>query len=249
MSLVYHLFMKPSLRLHDEFRQVLASYSPSDYAMSLISGLRLVLLVAPTATGRSTVIGELSKRADYQLVISDTTRPIRTKNDQPIEIDGRDYFFKSEEDILAGLKQGGYIEADIIHNQQVSGTSIRELQKVDPNRIAISEIYHVGADKVFSIKPDVTMIFLLPPSFDEWMHRLRSRSEITESEIANRMTSAKHELQAGLSRPYYRFVINKDYQDAAAKIDLILKEDYYTEADHNAGLSLAQSLLASVERA
>src|SRR5690606_19428551 len=102
-----------------------------------------------------------------------TTRNPR-KNNGILERDGVEYWFKTESSMLKGLKNGEYLEAEIIHRQQVSGTSIDELKKADSaSEVPIGEIEVNGAIKMSKYKNNILFIFLLPPNFDVWMDRLR----------------------------------------------------------------------------
>ena len=85
-------------------------------------------MISVTAGGRNTIIDQLLKSGDFHYIISDTTRHKRANNGV-MEQDGREYWFRSEDEILADLKAGNFLEAAIIHNQHVSGISIRELKK------------------------------------------------------------------------------------------------------------------------
>jgi guanylate kinase len=83
-----------ALKHHQDFKTVLASYSMSERAKKALEGLRLVLLVAPTSTGRNTVIQELlrQKPEQYHFIISDTTRAPQVR-DGKLEETGVNYFF------------------------------------------------------------------------------------------------------------------------------------------------------------
>src|SRR5664279_1435267 len=107
------------LKRIDEFRTILDGYQLSPTAAQTLAQTKLVLLVAPTASGRNTIIHELLKTDQYHFVVSDTTRQPRINNGE-LEQNGREYWFRSEEEVLDELKRGEFLEAAIIHNQQVS---------------------------------------------------------------------------------------------------------------------------------
>jgi guanylate kinase len=220
-----------SLKHYDEFKQVLKNYQVSQRAMTALADLRFVAMVAPTSTGRNTVINKLMESGDYYFIVSDTTRPPQLR-DGVMEQNGGTYFFRSEEDILADLQRGEFLEAAIIHEQQVSGISIRELEKAKSmNKIAITDMEVVGADTVDRVKPDATIIFLVPPSFEEWQRRIVSRGGMSEREIENRLRSADKEIKAALSHSYYNFVIAEDVERTTSLIDTIAKGGKNPEQD------------------
>jgi guanylate kinase len=211
-----------SLKHHQEFKDVLANYHMSERAKTALEGLHLVLLVAATSTGRNTVINELVKNYDYYFIVSDTTRPPQFR-DGKMEESGVQYFFRSEEDMLNDLKAGEFFEAELIHEQQVSGISIRELEKSkNLNKIAITDVDIGGINNALKAKPDIKPIFLLPPSFDEWQNRLTGRGRMTEHEIRNRLKTAEKIFDQGLHNNKFNFVIAEDVPHSAAVINDIV---------------------------
>jgi guanylate kinase len=138
------------------------------------------------------------------------------------EQDGREYWFRSEEEVLNDLKKGEYLEAEIIHNQQVSGISIRELTNAQAeHKIAITDADLEGVHNIVKTKNDVIAIMLLPPSFEEWQRRIARRGKMTVEEERRRLETAKRILEDGLVQNYYHFVIADDIKRAALTIDAV----------------------------
>ncbi len=210
--------MNQLLRI-DEFKQALARYRLSDEAKATLKDLRLVLLVGPTSSGRNTVIRELLKTDRYHFIVSDTTRKPRI-NDGVLEQSGSEYWFRSEDDMLADITKGAFLEAALIHNQQVSGMSIRELAAArKTNKIAIDEVEIAGAGNAYIAKPDTIIIFSVPPGFDVWMNRLQGRGKMPPDEVRRRLESACEEFEAALTHDYYHFVVNDVITDTVTAID------------------------------
>jgi guanylate kinase len=202
-----------------EFQSLLKDYNPSQDSIDFLASTELVLLVGPTAAGRNTLINLLLQTGRYHYIVSDTTRNKRVNNGV-LEQDGVEYWFKSEDFMLEGLREGAYIEAAIIHDQQVSGISIRELKGAKhDDKIAINEVQPDGAKAVNEYHPDTLIVFLLPPSFDVWMQRLRGRGDIDDAELRRRLVSAFDEITEALSEKYYQFVINNEIHEAAQAVD------------------------------
>lgn len=232
----------------EEFESLLSNYQMSDEAKAMLAELKLLLLVSPTGAGRNTIINQLSTTGKYHYVLSDTTRPQRSNNGE-VEKEGSEYHFVSEEDFLEGLKTGRYIEAAVIHNQQVSGISIDELSKAaSQDKIAVNEVEIIGADVIHTEKPDTTTIFVLPPSYEQWMSRLEQRGDMTTEEITNRLESAEKELQAAIDKDYFKLVINDDLEQAVEQIRRIVESDDYSQQHHQDATELAWQLLGQVKR-
>ena len=192
----------------EEFREILKSYAMSEHSKQLLLQTPFVMLSAITASGRNTILEELLKTNQFYTVVSDTTREKRV-NDGILEKDGLQYWFRSEEEVLERLKQGKYIEAALIHDQQVSGLSIEEFEKASKlHKIAMSDLEVQGVDVIMKANPQAIAIFVVPPSYDEWLLRWARRGVIPEVEKQHRIDSARKELQVALSKNYYHFVIN-----------------------------------------
>ena len=231
------------LKQIEKFRAVLNNYTPSETAKKALEKIELVLLVGPTSSGRNTIMNELVKTGDYHIVVSDTTRQPRINNGIP-EQNGREYWFRTEEDILADLEAGNFLEAAIIHNQQVSGISVRELQSAaDEHKIAINEIEVVGADNIHAASPEAKFLFVIPPSFEEWMARMTSRGALPEDEVARRLGSAVSELETALGRNYYIFVVNDTFQLSAQRVNAIIKQNKVEPEEQLRSKAIAQELL------
>lgn len=235
------------LRQMDDFKKVLASYQLSDEARATLYSTNLALLVGPTSAGRNTIINELLKSGHYHQVVSDTTRQPRSNNGI-LEQNGVEYWFRSESELLADLQQGAFLEAAIIHQQQVSGISIRELQvAASEGKVAINEIEVVGANNIQAQKPDTRFFFVLPPSFDEWMVRMKTRGELPVDEIKRRLQSAVKEITVALEREYYWFVVNDTFTQTAQKIDRAVKSGANDPAEQQHGRTVAEQLLTATQ--
>lgn len=204
-----------------EFQKILSSYQISDTGKALLNQVTFVPLVGVASSGRNTIIRELAKTGRYHYIVSDTTRPKRI-NDGVIEQDGVEYWFRAEEAVLSDLRAGKYLEAAIIHNQQVSGISLRELQRAaEAGQIATSDMEVQGVDNIMKTGAPVVPIFILPPSYDEWQRRLLARGHMSDAELNNRKNSARQELAFALEHDYYHFVVNDDLATSVYVVDKI----------------------------
>lgn len=238
----YQASAVPTLQYRQEFEAILRTYKMSDEASRVLAKTPFVLMVAATAAGRNTIIKQLLASGDYYSIVSDTTRPIRTKAGLPVETHGIEYFFRDEKDVLQDLREGKFIEAAIIHRQQVSGVSVRELEKAfDTGKIAITDIEVQGCETIMRIKPDAVPIFVLPPSFEEWLRRIHKRSNLSEEEIQNRLETAVQELETALKDERFIFIINDDLETAVHMVDDVAKRKHHAREEQYAR-ELAQRL-------
>lgn len=219
------------LRLKSQFQKVISNYQASQQAQELLAQARIALFDGPSASGRNTIIAELLKTGKYQQIISDTTRP-RRSNNGILEQNGVEYWFKSEEDFLDGLKNGAYIEAAIIHDQQVSGVSVREIERIGAsNTTAINDVQPDGIEAFRRYNPNIWCFFIIPPSFEVWEARLLARGTISESEKRRRFKSALDEIEHALAADYYTFITNDDLDSTVKVIDAICSGKHMQQND------------------
>jgi guanylate kinase len=233
--------------LHD-FQKLITSYKPNIEVIELLSQLRVVLLVAPAAAGRNTIIRNLIMTGKYYYLISDTTRKPRINNGVP-EHSGGEYWFRSEQDMLESLRRGEYVEAAVIHEQQVSGTSIHELRiALQKGLVAITDIDLQGCDSFQLYGPNTEPIFILPPDFNEWMRRMDGRGVMDPHEKRRRLQSAVREINEALKRPYFKFVINWDLRSTSEELHQEIISGVFEENKQNLARQHAEELLTSLHR-
>lgn len=238
--------MENRLTRLQEFQEILANYHISDESKQILTRTKLALMVGPTSCGRNTIIRYLVKQGGYRFLVSDTTRTKRS-NDGIMEQDGVEYWFRDEDQVLADLRSGKFLEAAIIHAQQVSGISIKELERtIAEDTIGITDIEIIGVDTIKELHPAAHALFVLPPSFSEWQRRLHHRGEMTAEEKRRRMESAVHEFSHALEAGFYHFIVNDSIERAAAQINKVTAGKADKRAEKQ-GRDLAIELLAETQ--
>jgi guanylate kinase len=216
---------------YQEFSEILRDYRMSERAQQALKELKLVLLIAPTSGGRNTIIRYLVGTEGYHYIVSDTTRAPRI-NDGILEENGREYWFRSEEEVLQDLRAGEYLEAEILHSQQVSGISIRELEKAQQqNKVAVTDIDLEGIHNILKAKPGTWAVMIVPPSFDEWQRRIAGRGVMSPQEYDRRLETAYKIFDDGLKQTYYQFVISENVEQSAAIIKAIVNGGHNPHQD------------------
>ncbi len=232
----------PDLKHRNEFEKVLQNYMPSDDALELVRAHPLVLLLGVSGAGRNTIINHLVNEDKYHFIISDTTRSPKLR-DGRLEQDGQHYNFKTEEDFLSNLNAGKYLEAEIIHDLQVSGISIAEFSKaLASNKIPINEVDLGGVEAIKRVKPDVMLFFMVPPTYKEWMFRLRGREIMSKSEESKRLNTARKILVSALNNDDFVFVVNTSSHKTAERLDTYVNGANSSEEDKEARI-IAHAIL------
>ncbi|UGT63235.1 guanylate kinase [Nocardia asteroides] len=155
---------------------------------------RLVVLVGPSAVGKSTVVRCVREQLpELVFSVSATTRAPR-----PGELDGRDYRFVARAEFDAMIAAGDLLEwADIHGGLQRSGTPAGPVRDaLAAGRPVLVEVDLEGARSVRRAIPDALLVFLAPPSWDVLVSRLRSRGTESPEVIERRLETARIELAA-----------------------------------------------------
>lgn len=237
----------PALGDKAAFESVLSNYHINSAARQVLRQTPLVLMAAASSAGRNTIMRQLIASGYYYEVISDTTRPPR-ENDGVLERDGVEYYFRSEHEMLEGLHKGEYIEAALIHQQQVSGMSAREIMAAaEAGKIAIADIDPQGLETIHRLKPDLIPLFILPPDFSRWQIRMRKRGAMSDEEHRRRLESAIWEFEWVLERSYCLFVVNDSLEHAIAEVDDIARRGKIDKDSQTRARTLVRQLIGDTK--
>ena len=185
----------------------------------------LVVLSAPSGTGKTTICKELLKRnKNWKFSVSATTRPPRDG-----EVDGKDYIFMSNQKFDHYAKFGDFLEWEWVHGNKY-GTLVEELEDViDGNEVMLLDIDVKGGCNIMEEYPDNTFsIFIEPPGFDipekklVLEERLLKRGNEQTTQIKNRLKRFEKEMEF-IDRFNISFV-NDDLKEAIVEVEKAIKE-------------------------
>jgi guanylate kinase len=177
------------------------------------TGDRLVVLAGPTAVGKGTVAGYIrDHHPEVKLSVSATTRAPR-----PGEVEGEHYFFVDDAEFDRMVEQGELLEWATVHNAYRYGTPRGPVEAaIAAGDSVLLEIDIQGARSVRRAMPEATLVFLLPPSWDELVRRLVGRGTEGPAEQQRRLETAKVELAA--VDEFDHQVVNHQVAEAAQKV-------------------------------
>lgn len=176
----------------------------------------LLVLTAPSGTGKSSVVRALMTREPtLRFSVSHTTRSPR-----PEEREGVDYHFVSRETFEAIREEGGFLEWAQVHGQ-LYGTSRRAIDTVlAEGAEVLLDIDVQGAQQIALEFPDAVTLFLMPPDRDTLERRLRGRGTETERSISERLRAAASEMR---QYAFFRYlVVNTTLESATDEIRSVL---------------------------
>jgi guanylate kinase len=175
-----------------------------------------IILSAPSGGGKTTIARELLKRRDdLGYSVSCTTR-----NPRNGEVHGTDYYFLSLSEFIAQREKQAFAEAAEVHGN-LYGTLKAEVKRVlSAGRHVIMDIDVQGAKQFKRAFPDSVTIFVLPPSGEVLLDRLRARQTEDRQQLISRLQSALLELQA--IDDYEYVVVNDDLEQAIRTVSSIV---------------------------
>ncbi|MBC6494687.1 guanylate kinase [Microbacterium sp. CFBP9023] len=174
---------------------------------------RLLVLAGPTAVGKGTVAAHIREHnPEIHLSVSATTRAPR-----PGEIDGVHYYFVDDAEFDRLIADDELLEYAVVHNKSRYGTPRAPIDAaLAAGKTVLLEIDLQGARQVRKAEPAATLIFLLPPTWDELVQRLVGRGTEGAEERARRLRTAKVELAA--QNEFDHLIVNEDVAAAAAEV-------------------------------
>jgi guanylate kinase len=173
---------------------------------------QVLVVCAPSGTGKSTLISMLREEfPDFGFSISYTTRAPRGA-----EQDGREYHFVSRDTFVAMRSRGAFCEWAEVHGN-FYGTATKPVEEMlGAGQDVLFDIDVQGAKKIKKTFYKGTFVFLLPPSREELVRRLKGRGTDSEESIAKRLANASGELSQ--AEWFDSWVVNDDLDEAYAEL-------------------------------
>ncbi|MCL4470864.1 MAG: guanylate kinase [Gammaproteobacteria bacterium] len=151
----------------------------------------LFIVTAPSGAGKTSLVKALLEHdKQIKLSVSYTTRPPR-----PGETDGKDYHFVTEQKFMEMLERGDFLESALVYGNRY-GTSQPWIESaMRAGTDILLEIDWQGAEQVRKIFPRAIGIFILPPSLEALLERLKGRGQDSGEVIARRLAAAREDIR------------------------------------------------------
>ena len=180
----------------------------------------IVILSSPSGAGKTTLVKEISKKKNFKISISHTTRKPRSN-----EINGKDYFFIGEKEFKDLINKDKFLEYAKVFNHYYGSSKDAVLKKLRNGENVIFDIDWQGTQQIKSknIKYKIITFFVLPPSKKVLHERLSNRDMKDKLIVSERMknfyTDIKH------WEEYDFVVVNDDLEKCFKQINNLI-DDY-----------------------
>ena len=187
--------------------------------MSLEKDGIIVILSSPSGAGKTTLVKKIAQENDFKISISYTTRKPRTN-----ELNGKDYFFISEEKFKNLIKNKEFLEHAKVFENYYGSSKSQVFENLNKGKNVIFDIDWQGTEQIKRQKLNYKLItfFILPPSKSELFNRLKNRDMKDKNIVEERMKQFNEDIKKWES--YDFVVINDDlekcYKEIIKFIDL-----------------------------
>lgn len=186
--------------------------------MSTPDPFLLLILSSPSGAGKTTLTKKLQARfPELRFSVSHTTRKPRAN-----EADHKDYHFVDRTEFDALVERDAFLEWAEVHGN-CYGTSLGEIEAAKSHASCSGMIFDIdyqGARQIRAKQPDAVAVFILPPSMEELLRRLRGRASETDDVVRRRFEAAKIEIE------HYGFfdylVVNDDVDRAFHDLEAVI---------------------------
>ena len=182
------------------------------------NGNKIIIITAPSGAGKTSITRYLlEKFPQLAFSVSAATRKPRS-----YELDGKDYYFISEEKFLEKMRDNDFVEWEMVYEGKYYGTLKSELKRIwNLNKVPVLDIDVKGAIHVMGQYPSSSLtLFIEPPSVDELKRRLESRGTESVDSLQARVNKAAYEIS--FKEQFHHVIVNRDLPTAQAQASEIV---------------------------
>ena len=180
----------------------------------------MIVLSSPSGAGKTTLVSLLSKKDNYVISISHTTR-----NPRPGEINNKDYYFVNDNEFKRLIKNEEFLEYAKVFNNFYGTTRTPVIDNLNKGKNVLFDIDWQGADQIKNKKLDFKLIsfFILPPSKEVLFQRLSNRDMRDKLIAEERMKQFERDVLHWINYDYV--IINDEIEKCYNKIDNLIEAE------------------------
>ncbi|MCH8034721.1 MAG: guanylate kinase [Bacteroidetes bacterium] len=175
----------------------------------------VIAVSGPSGAGKSTIVKIILKLyPEIVFSVSATTRPKREN-----ESDGVEYFFISEDKFKNKIDKGEFVEWQKFYDYYYGTVNSFINENINSGNPVLLEIDVKGALSIKRIYPESHLIYIMPPSYEVLVSRLRNRQTETEEDFQKRIERAKMELS---HKDQFDYIVINEYIEKAVEETVVL---------------------------
>jgi len=182
---------------------------------------KLIIIAAPSGSGKTSVTRHLLKALPDQLAFSISAA---TRTPRSYEKDNVDYYFISVDEFKNKISRDEFAEWEMVYEGKYYGTLKSELQRIwQQHKAPLLDVDVKGGIHIQKLYPDNSLsLFIEPPSIEELKRRLETRGSETLESLQARINKASSELS--FKNHFNRIIINDDLERACSEAEVIVRE-------------------------
>ncbi len=180
----------------------------------------MIILSSPSGAGKTTLVNLLSKKKNYLISVSHTTR-----NPRPGEINHKDYHFVDDNEFQRLIKNEEFLEYAKVFNNFYGTSRTPVIDNLNKGQNVLFDIDWQGADQIKNKKLDFKLIsfFILPPSKKVLFQRLSNRDMRDKLIAEERMKQFERDVLHWINYDYV--IINDEIKTCYNKIDNLIEAE------------------------
>jgi len=177
----------------------------------------MVILSSPSGAGKTTLVKLLSKKKNYYISTSHTTRKPRLN-----EVENKDYYFVNHEKFESLIRNEEFLEHAKVFNHFYGTTRTPVIEKLEKGENVLFDIDWQGADQIKNKKLNYKLVtfFILPPSKEVLFERLSNRDMKDKLIVEERMKEFSRDVLHWINYDYV--IINDNLNECYSKISNLI---------------------------
>lgn len=182
----------------------------------------LIVISGPSGVGKDSIVQRMIERHfPFHFLVTATTRKMRAD-----EINGKDYWFVSEDEFAHMIEEDELIEYAIVYGDYKGIPKWEARNALASGEDVVMRVDVQGAETVRKLAPEALLIFITCENEDELERRLRERKTETADSLSLRIATARKELQRIEAFDYV--IVNEDFHldDTVKKVCAIIETEH-----------------------
>ena len=180
----------------------------------------MVILSSPSGAGKTTLSKLLSKKKNFYISVSHTTRKPRIK-----EVNAKDYYFIKQDQFKSLIKKKEFLEHAKVFNNYYGTSKSSVINNLEKGKNIIFDIDWQGTEliKKKKLKYKLITFFILPPSKKALFDRLSNRDMKDKLIVEERMKQFNKDVLHWKNYDYV--VINDNLKNCYKEVNSLIESE------------------------